>query len=322
MVANANANAGAGAGADADAGAAQSTSAQRTLLNGLLLGALGSVLFSAKAIVIKLAYRYGTDATTLIGLRMLFAAPLFAIVALLVERRSPMRWLRGDVVKVIGLGLVGYYASSYLDFLGLRDVSAGLERLILYLSPTIVLLLSRVLFGRHIGRMQWAALAVCYVGTLVVFAVDLRVQGPDVRRGSLFVLTSAVTYSVYLVSAGEMVKRLGSLRLTAWASLAASVACIAQALLLTGDSMWLQPAPVYALSVFNSVLCTFLPLFLMMMSIERLGAGLGAQIGMIGPASTIVLGAIFLGEPVTALQLTGTTIVLGGALLLTRVRRG
>lgn len=299
--------------------------ARRRFVTGLWMGATGAVLFAGKAIIIKIAYRYGTDATTLLGLRMLYAAPLFAAIAWAVSARRgaralgpPAQWRPRDGWRIVGIGLVGYYLSSYLDFMGLQYISAGLERIILYLSPSVVLLLSFALWRRPIVKAQWIALALCYAGTLGVLGADLRQQGPNVALGSALVFGSAVTYAIYLIASGQLVKRLGALRLTSLATLVACTACVAQALVLRGGAMGQQPWQVHALSVLNAVVCTFVPLFLMMMSIERVGAAIGAQVGMVGPASTIVMAAVFLGEPITALQVLGTATVLAGALMLSR----
>lgn len=297
---------------------------------------LGSTLFAGKAIIVKIAYRYGVSPEALLGLRMAFAAPLFAIVAWHVERgaraaaavaaavsapvsASPFR--PGDRWRIVGLGLVGYYLASLLDFLGLQYVSAGLERLVLYLNPAFVLLIGLVWFRRPIVRWQWLAMIVSYLGVVLVFVSDLHFSGDEVVIGTLLVLASGLAYAVYLIGSGEMVRRLGSLRLTAWASLVSSAACVAHAFVTDGAALFDLAWQVYALSVLNAVLCTFFPLFLVMMAIERLGSGLASQTGMIGPAATIVLGAFFLDEPVTALQLSGTAIVIAGVLMLTKAGR-
>jgi drug/metabolite transporter (DMT)-like permease len=291
---------------------------------GVALGIAGATLFAAKGVVIKLAYRHGTDPTTLIALRMILSLPFFCAVAWWVERRTApgaAPWRAGDAWRIVGLGLVGYYLASYLDFLGLQYVSAGLERVILYLNPTLVMLIGLLVLRRPVARREWLAVAVAYAGVLLVFWHDLRLGGDRVALGGALVFASAVAYAVYLVAGGELVRRLGSLRLTAWAMIVSCVACIAQALVLDPAALWSQPAPVYALSLVNAVVCTVLPVFMVMASVERVGSTVAAQLGMIGPAATIAMGAVFLGEPVTAAQLAGTAVVVAGIFLLT-VRRG
>ena len=293
----------------------------RPLAAGVALASLGAVLFSAKAIIVKLAYRHGVDAVTLIALRMVFALPFFVAVAWHVERKGASPWKPGDRWRVLGLGLAGYYLASFLDFLGLQYISAGLERIILYLNPTLVLLISALVLRRRIGRREWVALAISYAGVVFVFWHDLSFSGRDVPLGSALVFASALSYAVYLVGSGELVARLGALRLTAWASIVASLACILQALALDAGALWSQPAPVYWLSALNGFFCTVLPVFLVMMGIARVGPAAASQAGMVGPAATIALGALLLGEPVSATQIAGTLVVMAGIFVLT-ARRG
>jgi len=290
--------------------------ARRRFLTGLLLAATGAVLFSGKAIIVKLAYRYGVDAVTILALRMAMALPFFAFVAWYVNARRPVTWQPGDRWRVAAIGLSGYYLASFLDFLGLQYVSVGLERVILYLTPTIVLLLSVGLLGRRIGARDWTAMALAYTGVVFVFWHDLSLEGSNVALGSLFVFGSASAYAVYLVASGELVQRLGALRLTAHASMVASFACIVQALVIDPAALWTQPAPVYSLSLLNAIACTVAPVFLVMIAIERIGSPAASQTGMIGPVATIAMGAAFLGEPVSAPQLIGTAIVVAGMLIL------
>lgn len=277
------------------------------------------MLFAGKAVIVKLAYRHGVDPATLIALRMAFSLPFFVAVAWWVERRTPpgaSPWRRGDAARVAGLGLLGYYLSSYLDFLGLQYVSAGLERVILYLNPALVLLITALWLRRPVSARQWVAMVVAWVGVALVFAHDVSATGPDVPLGAGLVLASAALYAIYLVASGEMVRRLGSLRLTAWAMIVSCFACIVQALLVSPGGLVSQPSPVLWLSVLNAVASTVLPVFLVMMAIERVGSAVASQAGMIGPAATIAMGAVWLDEPVTALQLAGTAVVVAGIAVL------
>jgi drug/metabolite transporter (DMT)-like permease len=288
--------------------------------SGLLLAAGGAVAFSGKAIIVKLAYRHGVDAVTLIMLRMLFALPLFVALAWWAGRGRPALTAR-DWRFVAGLGFCGYYLASFLDFAGLQYVSAGFERLILYLNPTLVLLLGALLFKRRFGARELAALAVSYAGVALVFAHEARLEGPNVVLGALLVFASAISYAVYLVYSGEEVRRLGSLRLTGLATTVACLLCIAQFALLRPLGSVLEVAPeVVWLSLLNATACTFAPVLMVMMAIERIGATVASQTGMIGPMSTIVMGAAILGEPITAWVAAGTALVLAGVWMLTRSR--
>ena len=300
---------------------AQSDSAanRRPFLIGLALAMAGSVLFSGKAIVIKLAYRHGVDATTLITLRMLVAAPLFAI-AYAWASRGKAALTKEDHWRLIAIGLIGYYAASYLDFLGLKYVTAGLERLILYLNPTIVVIISALVFGRQMTRNDGLALALAYAGIVAVFWHDVSFAGEGVALGALLIFGSAVAYAIYLVMGGEIVRRHGAIRPTAYAMLVSTLAVVVQFFVLNPASAFVQPEPVYWLSLVNGVLCTVLPVFAIMLAVERLGANRTALATMIGPVSTILLAWIFLAESITAWQLVGTALVLAGILLLSLER--
>ncbi|MBB4841826.1 drug/metabolite transporter (DMT)-like permease [Paucibacter oligotrophus] len=297
-----------------------SSAPNKALWPGLLLATCGAIAFSGKAIIVKLAYRHGVDAVTLIMLRMVFALPLFLILAWWAGRGKPPLTGR-DWRVVLGLGFSGYYLASYLDFAGLAYVSASFERLILYLNPTIVLFLGWLLFKRRVTGRQLIALAVSYAGVLLVFGQELRLQGSDVLLGAALVFGSAISYALYLVFSGEEVKRLGAMRLTGLATTVACLLCIGQFFLLRPLSGLQALAPeVIWLSVLNATACTFAPVLMVMMAIERVGATMAAQTGMIGPMSTILMGVLILGEPFTPWVAAGTLLVMGGVWLLTRWR--
>ena len=290
------------------------------LTTGLILAAAGSIAFSGKAIIVKLAYRHGVDAVTLVMLRMLFALPLFVLMAWW-ARRGKAALTQKDALGILGLGFTGYYLSSFLDFWGLEYISASFERLILYLNPTLVLLLGWVVYKRRIARRQAVAMAVSYSGVLLVFGHELTLSGANVLLGAALVLGSALTYAVYLTYSGQLVQRLGSLRLAGWATSVACLFCIGQFVLLRPLSLDAVATPVLWLSLLNATACTVLPVVLVMMAIERIGAGLAAQTGMIGPMSTITMGVLLLDEPFTAWIVAGTALVVSGVFLVTRPAR-
>ena len=293
--------------------------APASLWPGLLLAAGGSIAFSGKAIIVKLAYRHGVDAITLIMYRMLFALPIFLLLAWWAGRGKPALSGR-DWRAVAGLGASGYYLASTLDFAGLQYISASLERLILYLNPTLVLGLSVLLFKQRVSAGRLLALAVSYAGVLLVFGHELRLEGTHTALGAGLVFGSAVSYAVYLAYSGEEVKRLGALRLTGLATSVACVLCIAQFGLLRPLAAALVAPEVLWLSLLNATLCTFAPVLMVMMAIERVGATLAAQTGMIGPLSTLSMGVLLLGEPLNAWIIAGTALVLAGVWLLARSR--
>lgn len=294
-----------------------------SLAVGLALATLGAVAFSGKAIIVKLAYRHGVDAVTLIMLRMLFALPFFLAMSWWASRRTPKQQppalTRKDVLGIVWLGVTGYYLASFLDFAGLQYITASLERLILYLNPTLVLLLGLVLVGRRIARRQVIGMAISYAGVLLVFGHEVTLQGADVALGAVLVFLSAVSYALYLFHSGEMVQRLGSMRLVGLATSVACLLCIAQFVILRPLDTALAVAPqVVWLSVLNATLCTVVPVMMVMMAIERIGSGLAAQVGMVGPMSTMVMGVLVLGEPFTAWLVGGTVLVITGVFVCSR----
>lgn len=285
--------------------------------SGLLLAAAGSIAFSGKAIIVKLAYRHGVDAITLVMFRMLFALPFFIAMAWWAGRhQAPLT--RNDWLGVLGLGFTGYYLSSFLDFLGLQYISASFERLILYLNPTLVLVLGWVLYKRKITFRQGMAMAVSYSGVLLVFGHEVSLVGDNITLGAILVFGSAITYAIYLTYSGQLVQRLGSLRLAGLATTVACFFCIFQFVLLKPAAALNVAPEVIWLSMLNATVCTVLPVLLIMMAIERIGPGLTSQIGMIGPLSTLTMGAFFLNETFNLWILMGTVLVLGGVFWVTK----
>lgn len=301
--------------------------APESIATGLFLAIGGAIAFSGKAIIVKLAYRHGVDAVTLIMLRMLFALPFFLAIVWWTGRKARLsgvalpRLTTHDTWGILGLGITGYYLASFLDFAGLAYISASLERLILYLNPTLVLLLGLVLYGRRISGAQALGMAVSYAGVLLVFGHEVNLAGGDAALGALLVFGSAISYAIYLAYSGELVQRLGSLRLVGLATSVACVLCIAQFVVLRPLNTAFAVAPqVIWLSVLNATLCTVVPVLMVMMAIERIGAGLAAQVGMVGPMSTILMGVLLLGEPMNVWVAGGTVLVLSGVYVVSRRR--
>ncbi|MEN9688185.1 MAG: hypothetical protein RI998_182 [Pseudomonadota bacterium] len=292
---------------------------------GLALGMAGAIAFSGKAIIVKLSYRHGVDAITVIMYRMLFALPMFMVISwwasqLAHAKAHPLS--RRDVLAIMGLGFLGYYLASFLDFLGLQTITAGLERLIIYLNPTLVMLLSALIYKhRLLPRRVWA-MAISYGGVLLVFAHEANIAGEGVVTGSALVLASAISYALYLMFSGQMVQRIGALRLVGFASSVACVLAIVQFFLLRPPSSMAVPEEVLYLALLNATACTVAPVLLIMLAIERIGASLTAQIGMVGPMSTVSLGVLVLGEPLNAWIGVGTLLVLGGVYMASKHGEG
>ena len=289
---------------------------RQSRLAGVALVAAGAIFFSGKGVIIKLAYRYGVDAVTLLALRMLLSAPFFAMLGWWASRdgdNEPLSW--ADRRMLVVLGIIGYYLASYFDFLGLQYVTAALERLLLFVHPTFVVLFSAMLFGRRITRIDVIAIVLSYLGIFVVFYNDLSTQAGNVLLGSAWVLLSALFYAAYLIGSGRLVGRVGTLRFACYAGLISSVAVVTHfAVTRDASLIFSQPAPVYGLALLMAVVSTVLPIVMTMEGIRRIGASHASIVGSVGPLATIFLGAVFLGEHITVIQILGAALVLAGVL--------
>ena len=294
----------------------------RPELLGSALVITSAVAFSAKAIFVKLAYGDLTavarvDPVTLLTMRMLLALPMFALIAWWSSRHTDYALDRRDWALLTGIGLMGYYGASLLDFWGLLYISAALERLILFLNPTLVVIISALALGYRIQARDVFALVVSYAGIALVFSHDLSVNRDSVMLGGTLVLLSAILYAVYLVGAGQMIKRVGALRFAAYASIASTMA-IALHFLFTRDIPMLtgQSGRVWVLTGCMALFSTVLPVVMMAEGMRRVGSSNAAMMSSVGPIATIFMGNIFLGEPITAFQLTGAALVMMGVLAI------
>ena len=297
--------------------AAQNILSSRQKMAGIIFAFVAAIGFSAKAILVKLAYIDAVDAITLLALRMTFSLPFFLIVAARENRNKNSQSLTvKDKLAVVGLGLIGYYLASYLDFLGLQYISAGLERLILFLYPTMVVLISALVFKHRIGRAVLFALLISYAGIALVFMHDLHVLQYDALSGSILVFASALAYAVYLVGAGHAIARIGATRFTAYVMTVACIACLLQFAITHSVAALNLPYRVYGLSIAMAVFSTVLPAFLLAAAIRRIGSMQTSMIGSIGPVSTIFMAYVFLGEQMSLIQITGSVLVLIGVLII------
>ena len=284
--------------------------------DGRLYAVLSAAGFSMKAIFVKLSYAAGqVDPLSLLALRMAFALPLFAWLVWKSNGPDAPVLTRSDIVRIWILGALGYYLSSLFDFLGLAYITAGLERMILFLYPTLVLLLQACWMRKMPDRSAWQAMAICYAGLAIAFMHDIGQagQGSNVLIGSAWVFASAVTYALYYFGTGEMVSRIGSMRL---AGLAGSASCALVLLhyALFGDWRALPGlAPeVWGNSVLMAVFSTVLPIYWLSLAIQRLGAAQAATIGTLGPVLTVFAAWLLLGESLSLLQLAGLALVIFG----------
>jgi drug/metabolite transporter (DMT)-like permease len=284
---------------------------------GLLLAVVGVVLFSLRPIFIKLAYTWVTDPITLLALRMVFSLPFFIAAAIWVRSGPEHRPLAGrDLAAVAGLGILSYYGASFLDFLALQYIPAGLGRLLLFTYPTIVVVLSALMLGKRVTAREITALALTYAGLALVFAHALEGEHKNFWLGATLAFASSVCYALYLVAGAEVINRVGSVRFSAYAMGAASAACILQFLLLRPLSALDLPAPVYGYAVAMAVLSTAVPVFMISEALRRVGANTVAIVGALGPVTTIVFGYLGLEEIMTPLQMAGAALVLVGVVVI------
>ena len=289
---------------------------------GMAFAFTGVLAFSFRPILIKLAYAVPTpgghvNPVTLLFLRMMLSLPFFAAIAWWLRGRKPALSAR-DWAAIAGLGFVGYYLASFLDFLGLQYVGAGLGRLILFLYPTLVLLLAFVFLAKAPTRRELVALLVSYAGIALVLSNRLA-QSAEHRLallGALFIFASALCYAVYLVAGSEVVKRVGSMRFTAYTMIVATVPAIVQFAALENVSALDLPPAVWGYSIAMATLCTVFPVFLQSEALKRIGPNQFALIGAIGPVTTAVAGAVGLEEPFNLVQAAGAALVIAGVLLV------
>lgn len=292
-------------------------------LDGRTLAMLSAAGFSLKAIFVKLAYAaYPVDALTLLTLRMSLA--LLAFLWLARSGGESTRLGRRDWVSFVLLGVTGYYLSSLLDFIGLQYISAGLERLILFTYPSLVLLLDSVWHRRPVTGRVWAAMAVAYIGLVAAFWNDLMhvKAAAAVLIGGAWVFASSLTFSAYYLGTGLVVGKVGATRMAGYSGVVASL-CVIGHFLLARDPAVLTTLPpaVWGWSVAMALVSTVLPIWLMAKAVERLGAGRTAAIGTFGPVLTIVFGWFILSEPFSLLQLLGLVLVVGGVTGIGRARK-
>lgn len=282
---------------------------------GLVL--FSAIAFSAKAVFVKLAYAaHPIGALPLLTLRMACAAPLFLLIGWWAAR-GQTALKRREWLAVGALGLLGYYLASLFDFMGLQYVSAALERLILFLYPTFVVMLSALLLGYRIVRRDVFALAISYLGIGLVFANDLGSKQTGILLGGALVLLSSLCYAGYLVGAGQMVTRIGSLRFGTYASLASTLAIFLHFAVAGHHAELDQPARIWWLVIGMALFSTVLPVILMAEGMRRIGSSNASMLGAVGPVATIFMGAVFLGEPITLVQLAGAALVMVGVMAIT-----
>ena len=267
--------------------------------------------------MVKLAYMHEVGVLSLLSLRMLFALPFYLITALVLYRKDPQKLTRKQIIGIIASGLAGYYLASFMDFMGLKYITASLERLVLFIYPSIVVVLSAILYRKAITRAQFVALAFTYVGIFVAFYQEVVISlDPQLLIGATWVFGSAFTFACYLIGSGDFIPQVGAARFTAYAMMVSCTGILTHtALSGEGQLLGLAP-PIYGYGLAIAFFSTVIPSFLMSRGIGLIGASNASIIGSIGPISTIILAWYFLGERITASQWVGTGLVLTGVLMI------
>jgi len=292
---------------------------RRTYLFGVLYTILGAAGFSAKAILAKLCYRYGIDGFSTLTLRMIFALPLYVIIFSYAYRKISVEQkisLKNDFLKIGLIGLFGYYFASWFDFVGLEYISASFERLLLFVYPTLVVIISIVWLRSKVTLRQIAALAVTYIGIAFAFWHEKSISGSNVVTGSVYVLLAALVYAVYLTATEKMTRRYSPLIFTSLALIISIGAVILHAVVIQAH-LYPQPAMVYILTLVMAVFCTVLPSLFVSKGIQLIGSSTASIIGTLGPVMTIYLAYLMLDEIISGEQIAGTALVLLGILILT-----
>jgi drug/metabolite transporter (DMT)-like permease len=296
-----------------------STRNNTVTLAGFLITFLGSILFSTKAIIVKKAFaETPMDALSLLALRMLFSLPFFLAAAVFASnKKDNIRLTMKQWVTIIVLGIFGYYLSSLFDFIGLQYISAGLERLILFLYPSFVILISAFFFKQKITRVQIIALVLTYLGIAVAYLGELRFEAgnPNFYLGSVLIFLCAITYSIYIAGSGRIIPIVGGTKFTAYAMLASTTGIFIH-FLIRGNYLQLKGDPdFWWYGIMLAILATVIPSFLISDGMKRIGSNNVAIISSIGPISTILQAHFILGEKIIAAQIFGTVLVIAGILV-------
>ncbi len=293
---------------------------KKITLTGFLITLLGAIFFSTKAIFVKLAFQSThVDAVTLLSLRMLFSLPFYVFAVWLVSRKENKSVLtKKDWLLILAMGILGYYLSSLFDFIGLQYVSAGLERLILFLYPTFAVLINTFYFKTKLGRVQLIALVLTYLGIGIAYFGELQLDtsNPKFFFGSFMIFLCAITYSFYLVGTGRLVQKVGVTRYTAYAMLAATAGIFIHFLVTHRVQEIPFSNTLIGYSIAIAIVATVLPSFMMSIGMKQIGSNNVSIITSVGPGSTIIQAHWFLGEHIIAAQIIGTALVICGVILI------
>ncbi|MHA7059095.1 DMT family transporter [Aquimarina sp. M1] len=290
----------------------------KPILLAIVLAIVGVILFSAKAVMVKMAYKYSISSEHLLLFRMLFALPFYLTIAIIDQPTNTKNINKIDYFWIIFFGFIGYYLASYFDFLGLQYIKAGLERIILFVYPTLVVIISRIFLKNKITKKQLIAISITYIGVLITFWNELQQDNTDTTLGVLLIFLSAITYATYLVGSGWLIPKFGVVRFTSYVMIVSSFCIILQYLFFDRGNLLNYESEVYVLAILMAFFSTIIPSYLISYAIGRLGASKVAIIGSLGPVSTIILAFFLLNESISASQVIGSAIVILGIYSVTR----
>ena len=297
----------------------------KLVLGGFVITFIGALFFSTKAILVKLAFaNTHTDPVTILALRMLFSLPFYIAIGLFASnKKSNIYFTKRQWAYIILLGLTGYYVSSLFDFIGLQYISAGLERLILFIYPTLAVVLNAMIFRQRVNGFQKLAMALTYAGIAIAFWGEMKIDSsnPEFFIGSIFCFLCAITFAVYLVGSGKMIAETGAIKFTSYAMIAAASGIFIH-YFITGRTVHHMNADLLGYGFLLAILATVIPTFLMSSGIKKIGSSNAAIISSIGPVSTILQAHFILGERITVEQIAGTILVIIGVLLIGWATRG
>ena len=287
---------------------------------GALLIFIGAVMFAGKAVIVKWLYiNHPIDTVSLLALRMLFSLPFYVVILVWNKWKYPseIRLTKKEWAWMLAIGLLGYYLASFFDFWGLQYISAGLERLVIFIYPTLVLIISAIFFKRKILKIQYIALLITYLGIVLAFVPEIKMgMQKNLLLGAFLIFLSALTYALYLIGNGEMVKKIGTTLFTCYAMLISTAMVIIHYQITSKTNLMHYEPVVYQQSIIMAVFCTVIPSFLVSEGIQRVGSGNAAIIGSIGPMATIFMATYFLNETFNNWQIAGTLFILVGVLMI------
>ena len=289
----------------------------KSFVLGVILGLIGILLFSSKAVMVKLAYQYHVDAVSILMFRMLFSFPFYLVIAILYRNKNNgVELVRKDYIWLVFFGIVGYYLSSYFDFVGLIYIKASLERIILFIYPTIVILFNKLFLKQSVSKDQIFAIILTYVGIIIAFGHEVTISGHDAYLGGFFILLCAITYAAYLSGSGWLIPKFGVIKFTAYVMVVSCLCVFLHYAIINKIDLLHYPREVYVLGFLIAIFATVIPSFLVSWSIKLISSSNFAVIAAVGPISTIILAAIFLNEQLTLIQLLGAFAVIIGISLV------